>query len=239
MVILRVILTDISQYYLSHSIDFVWPYWPYSHTITFCTSSYSMSTLITISAQLYKMRRQCRAVQSSACTCWHRAHGSGQAVAVLWAPEPPGPPAPLPSQHLGSRPGEVKSTALHEGLCDTDKGNPLLGYKWPCSSSSDTASTNRVLPTLCAPCGNMASRRAFVAGWSTCAAFPSWPVSSLPSDRAAPSGSRHLLPGCSAIPSGCALSHSSGSFPQLTPELSIIIQMGWCSEKLREHRNQN
>lgn len=189
-----------------------------------------MSTLIMISTQLYKTRRQCRAVQSSACTCWHGAYGSGQAVAVLWAPEPPWPPAPLPSQHLGSWPGEVKSTALH-GLCDAGKGNPLLDYKWWCSS--DTASTNRALPILCAPCGNVASRRAFVVGCSTCVAFPRWLVSSLPSDRAAPHGSRHLLPGCSAIPSGCALSHSSGSFPQLTPGLSIIIHMGQCLEKLR------
>lgn len=70
-----------------------------------------------ISTQLYKTRRQCRAVQSSACTCWHGAYGSGQAVAVLWAPEPPWPPAPLPSQHLGSWPGEVKSTALW--FCDS------------------------------------------------------------------------------------------------------------------------
>lgn len=57
MVIIMLIVTNIPPYYVSQSINFIWPDWPYTRTIIFCTSCYLLSAFITISTLDYTKQR--------------------------------------------------------------------------------------------------------------------------------------------------------------------------------------
>lgn len=237
MAVLRLIVSPISPYWLSQSTTFRWPYWPYSHTITFCTSCYWTPTSIMISTPDYTKQRDK--------TQWLRAlpasflYLSPRTQAAFW------PAAVAGSQRLrslpqssGIRPGAVEEHRPSTKLCAIHTREVLFSVLseglFP-SSCFVAVSSNRVLTAQhkpwCQDSEPLVEMRPAEPFW--------WDEARLPIPWLSVRLLLNTAGTCSqaAQPSTCGVCQ-----PQ---DLPLGSRLGWASEnqrsleKLNEHWNQN